>query len=50
MALQSKQPVKHQGDIITHDPSVAPGISADNKEINEIMRNLENNLSDQPLR
>ena len=49
-ALQSKQPVEHQADIITRDPSVAPGISADNKQVNEIMKNLENNPSDQPLR
>ena len=50
MALQLKQPVKHWADTITHDPSVAPGTSTDNKQVNEIMRNLENNLSDQPLR
>ena len=49
-ALQSKQPVEHWADIITHDPSVAPGISTDNKEIDKIMRNLENNPSNQPLR
>ena len=49
-APQSKQFVEHWADIITRDPSVAPGISTNNKEINKIMRNLENNLSDQPLR
>ena len=42
-ALQSKQPVEHQVDIITCVPSVALGTSANNKQVNEIMRNLENN-------
>ena len=47
---QLKQPVEHQADIISCDTSVAPGISADKNEANEIMKNLENNLSDQSLR
>ena len=49
-ALQSKQPVEHQADIIAHNPSVAPGISADNKQVDKIMKNLEKNPSNQPLR
>ena len=47
---QSKQPVEHQADIISHGTSVAPGIRADKSQVNEIIRNLENNPSNQPLR
>ena len=46
---QIKQPVKHQADIISHGTSVAPDISTNKNPVDKIMRNLENNLSDQPL-
>ena len=47
---QLKQPVKHQADIISHGTSVASGISADKSQVDEIIQNLENNQSDQPLK
>ena len=49
-AQQLKRPVKNQADIISHSASVAPEISADKSQVDEIMQNLENNLSDQPPR
>ena len=49
-AQQPERPVEHQADIISHSPSVAPGISADKSQIDKIMQNLKNNPSDQPLR
>ena len=45
-----KQPVEHQADIISHGASVALGISANKNQVDEIMKSLENNLSDQSLR
>ena len=47
---QSKQAVEHQADIISRSASVAPGISADKIQVDKIIRNLENDLSHQPLR
>ena len=50
VVLQAKHPVKHQADIISCSTSVVPGISTNKNQVDEIIRNLENNLSDQPLR
>ena len=49
-AQQPKRPIEHQADIITHGASVAPRTSADKSQVNEIIQNLENNQSNQPLR
>ena len=45
-----KQPVKHPADIISCSASVAPDISTKKDLVDEIMRNLEHNSPDQPLR
>ena len=47
-AQQPRQPVEHQADIITRGTSVAPGISADKSQVDEIIQNLEINQSNQP--
>ena len=42
-AQQLKQPVEHQADIISCGASVAPGISANKSQVDEIIQNLDNN-------